>query len=440
MYDSNIWSSASGSWQPTNVSNSTGTSNSMAGWRLVTSGDSGSVTNLYQDCYWYGFLYTDPQGTQHSFSSVQTEIYDGIFCNGTNTPSWGAFATDGTGYYMAVTGYFHPTVYGPDGTQVYPSVKDPNGNYYSTDGNGNIVDTLGRTMVTTSASGNTITYSVLNSQGTRSNYVVTTEPVYVSTSFGDGHTEYSGTITGVSSIGLPDGTAYSFQYNSGFSPGFYGQLTGMRLPTGGNISYQYQTIYDAYSQASSIIWKRTTPDSGSSSWTYSLQPISHCASGQQNCEQSVSVTKPSTGFSYDSTTYTFAMNGGAWPIQSQTYDHSAGVLSTSNICYSFENLSPVGKYPSCALGTWGGPPAFFVYRMSTTTTVPIPGANVTTATAYQWDNGNNGSANLALPNITQISEWNFGNTSNSADRTTAISYLGGPSTPYYTAPGRSPLR
>jgi len=84
-------------------------------------------------------------------------------------------------------------IYAPDGTQVYPSVKDTNGNYFSTDPNGNVIDTLGRTPITKTTNGNTITYAALNSQGQTSNYVVTTTSISVSTAFNQaGVTDYSG--------------------------------------------------------------------------------------------------------------------------------------------------------------------------------------------------------------------------------------------------------
>ena len=85
---------------------------------------------------------------------------------------------------MYVTNFTTATVFAKDGTQMFPSVKDTNGNFYTADGNGNIVDTLNRTPVTMTVNGNTISYAVLNSQGSTSAFTVTTETINVNTAFG----------------------------------------------------------------------------------------------------------------------------------------------------------------------------------------------------------------------------------------------------------------
>src|SRR5205823_5951292 len=96
-----------------------------------------------------------------------------------------------------------------------------------------------RTSVTQTVNGSTTTYAVLNSQGSRSNFTVTTTSINVQTSFGQTGVTECGTppsvctITVISGVGLPDGSSYSFGYDSGSTAGHYGLLTSMTLPTGG---------------------------------------------------------------------------------------------------------------------------------------------------------------------------------------------------------------
>jgi hypothetical protein len=213
VYESHIWqqvtASGSTSWQPTNVANSWG------GWRMVETGNPGGVSFTFSTilCY-YGrtwipyfqytnWVWTAPNGRQIPFL-ITTSTSNG--CN-TGTASGNAIAGDGSGYQMVVTGTTSATVYAPNGTQVYPKLEDANGNYYL-NSSGTVVDTLGRTPITVTT-GNPTTYSVLNSEGGGSTYQikVTTESIPVNTDFGQsGVSEYSGNITVVSEISLPDGT------------------------------------------------------------------------------------------------------------------------------------------------------------------------------------------------------------------------------------------
>src|SRR5262249_14708898 len=120
-------------------------------------------------------------------------------------------------------------------SQVYPVPTDTNGNYFA-DGK----DTLSRIPVVTTSSGNKIYYDVLNPQGGRSRYTVTTETIPVSVP------NYTTTITVIQSIELPNGTSYQFLYNAGTSGDNWGELTSVTLPTGGQVSYGYTTFTDAY--------------------------------------------------------------------------------------------------------------------------------------------------------------------------------------------------
>jgi len=145
---------------------------------------------------------------------------------------------------------------------------------------------------------------------------VKTGTISVSTNFGvSGVSEYSGMITVVTEIDLPDGTKYSFGYDSGTTAGHYGLLTSMTLPTGGNITYSWTLFTDSYGKTYRWISGRTTPDG---SWTYTPQVVTSCTSGQVDCQQKVTVLRPSG----DNEVYTFALNGGSWDGTEQYYNGS----------------------------------------------------------------------------------------------------------------------
>lgn len=123
-----------------------------------------------------------------------------------NNPSMTGYAADGSGYYISVTNYTDATIFDSNGNEVYPVVTDRSGNYFSNDSNGNLIDTLGRTPVVVTPNGSQTFYDVLTVGGTTKRYTVTTETIDVNTAFGQsGVNEYSGTLTAIQSITLPDG-------------------------------------------------------------------------------------------------------------------------------------------------------------------------------------------------------------------------------------------
>lgn len=160
-----------------------------------------------------------------------------------------------------------------------PQVTDSNGNYFSQDTNGNLVDTLGRTPVLVSTSGNHIYYDVLTYGGGRARYTVTTESINYSTAFGqEDVNEATGSFTAIQTIQLPDGSSYSFGYDSGG----YGELTSITLPTGGTIQYGYTNFLDSFQNQNRWIQTRTK-DGGTT--TFSPKTISNCSSSAGCQEQ-----------------------------------------------------------------------------------------------------------------------------------------------------------
>jgi len=426
VYDSRIWQVVSGtsnSWQPTNAG-------SQGGWRFVTSGDAGNASfTSYGDRYGAGITsatWIDPLGTVHYFP-----VSLALSSNGNCVDSSSAvFATDATGYYTSWThscsnNSLYHYFYSPDGTVVnrggpgYASApEDTNGNYFTADANGNVIDTLGRTPITYVASGTGCStnycYNILNSQGSTSQIKITTTTVYVNTAFGQsGVTEYSGSFTAIQSITLPDGNSYTFGYDSGTTSGHYGGLTSITLPTGGQITYGYTTYQDSFGNRNQ--WVNSRAISGGGTWSYTPAVISTCGSGQVGCQQKVTVTKPST----DQMIYTFILNNGAWKSQVQAYTGSTTLLSTVSNAWDFSQ--------SCSPQPCTG--AFNVRVLTTTTTLPTPGANnVTSQTKLTYNDAN-------TMNVASIKAWKFyAGTSPTfpatSDRETDFTYL---ATSAYTA-------
>ncbi len=365
MYDSAIWSPASGVWSPPDTLNFAVAPVGGSGWRLVTSGDPGMLNYAFvqsgycatEDDYYYEtdgpFIWSAPDGTQHTFPvTIKEPLYTVGDCSSGGTPSASGFASDGSGYFISITNYENSIViFAPDGTvpgSFTGSVPDFNGNLYLNQLNlvGSTwhmddYDTLNRNIVdsSTSTDGKTYYYVMGNAEGGTSTYTVKLGTVNVSTGFGQsGVGEYSGSFLGVTEIDLPDGSKYQFAYDSGTTSGHYGLLTNMWTPDNGEVIYTYSNSADAYGNSARWITSRKTPD-GTTAWSYGgPSVVSNCTSAQVDCQQKVTVTKPSG----DNMVYTFTLNGGAWLTEEQIYTGSistANLLSTTTACYTFVTVT-----------------------------------------------------------------------------------------------------
>lgn len=267
VYDSSIWhgvtdSSGHKQWMPDNITNHPG------GWRFESlesvfgsAGNSSGVqpmTTANTSCSSLNgngtngatitgpFLWSDVHGSAHTFPIFTTQIADPIAgCTDPNhpdTPSGSGYATDSSGYFATVTGYFQLTVYDQNGTALGNQatggpeiVQDPNGNFYDTLQQ----DDLGRNLVTITPSPTDPTqtfFDVLTTGGGTVRYVLTTESISLNTNFlaASVGSDFQGNITVYKSISLPDGSSYQFSYEPN-----YGELTGITLPHGGTVSYTY---------------------------------------------------------------------------------------------------------------------------------------------------------------------------------------------------------
>jgi RHS repeat-associated protein len=354
VYDSRIWmitANAGYAWLPGNVPNA----NAQAGWRFVTGAETGtmSITMAYpgtpSGCAQpiggqsvtnsYNVSWSDPSGTVRDFGAAKTVIQDD--CNGVYSESIaGNYALDTSGYHLKDDGYGNPIVLDGTGAQVYPQVIDRFGNYWSTDGNGNLIDDLGRTPVIVTKNGNVTYYDVLAPNGTINNnavrvrYTVTSAPIQVQTNFQQSGVTCewpcaggTGTLTPVQNIQLPDGGSFAFTYDS------YGEITSVTLPTGGTIHYGWTNFQDSYQNKNRWLTSRTVGSDPATTFTPSV--ITQCSSNGTGCKEKVVVHKPSG----DETAYELTLNAiGAWNTNVAVYTGSASgnpLLTTANT-YSFE--------------------------------------------------------------------------------------------------------
>lgn len=414
VYDSRIWKIVHYSgyyWWPLGVPN---TSDTQGGWRFVSGNETGSITsNLLNsridDCPGFNptgdikvtvtqstFTWTDPSGTVHPFDAVWNENIPGDYCELTPTAeSTQGWSIDASGYqiYMDGTDAGDPTsfrIVDKSGTQVFPQVIDRYGNYWSSDANGNLIDDVGRTPVIVTVNGNVTYYDVLapngpiNNNGTRVRYTVTTAPVQVSTHFNQqAVSEWpnggaSGVIYPVQSIQLPDGSAYSFTYDS------YGEMTSVTLPTGGVVQYGWTNYFDSYQNVNRWLSSRTV--GSNPPMTLTPQVLTQCASNGTGCQEQVTVHKPSG----DETVYQLTLNNGAWNTNVNVYNGSAAsgslVESVANT-YDFSN--------PCTNQLCNG--AQYITKSSATTTLDT---GVKTQTQYVYSNSWTG-------NLSSQKQWNY---------------------------------
>jgi YD repeat-containing protein len=307
-----------------------------------SSGSSGQIGPFYRTQY-SKYQYQEPDGTVHRFP-IPNLIQGNINCDGGGTSgNASALASDNSGFRMDVTNFIVSAVYAPDGTKVYPTLQDTNGNFYTESvqtvpGIGfidHVVDTLGREPVIASFSGNPVSQIFLdyfNPQGTRSRATVNLVPINLATQFGQGG-DYSGTLLAVQSISFPDGSSYQFQYDS------YGQITSMTLPTGGQVTYGY-TNTTSPNQVNRWLTSRIVAGN-----TWAFSPVFTSCTTPCN-PLTVTVTTPpysdGTATASDNHAYSFFFaspngGGGVWPAQIQYFRGAASGVPIVTLTKEYDN-------------------------------------------------------------------------------------------------------
>jgi RHS repeat-associated protein len=420
VYDSRIWqivnNNGSLSWQPTNVPNSIG------GWRLSPSATAAPTYSSFdteygscgpgqeqlptQEAFW-SFAWTDPQGTNHLFDAGFDQQLP-IPCDPNQQPaSTAGYALDGSGYYMTMT--YDPNIDGVDsvvydgqGNQVYPLLQDPNGNYMSTDANGNLIDTLGRTPVLTSTSGNQIYYDVLSNGGARLRYTVTTETVDYLTLFNQiAVSDVRGSFTAIQSIQLPDGSSYSFTYDNS-----YGELGSITLPTGSVIQYSYQNFYDSFNNNNRWLHQRVK-DGGTT--TFAPATISSCTSNA-GCQEKTTVTSPDG----NDTVYTFTLDPGSVSNASSWNTGITAYQGTSSGGTSLKSASTTYTYSTTSMTGLPSGTATYMVPQSATVVTSLPDIGLASKIATSFDSIG------ANPTIVQM--WDYYSGSASSTPTKQINY------------------
>ncbi len=305
-YDSSVWSpvfvpiSGVSTWQP---ANNWGWKTSLFGYLgySVTTAQKGCGKCIGDSCPGYittttynGYIYTDPAGTQHSFSVGVRDVYNSCLNSDTVTgdPGWSGTSSDGLFFINIGSPGSDPSqelITTVDGTVLDLqnfTITDRNGNRITATG-GAYTDTLGQTALTMAGSGTpsspiTLTYTAPSTGSAK--YQINYTSYTVATNFGiSGITEYGKTaIALVSSIVLPDTTQYTLTYEATPSTpssgactplsGTYStncvtaRITSIKLPTGGTITYAYSGGNNGIlSDGTAATLTRTTPDG---SWTY----------------------------------------------------------------------------------------------------------------------------------------------------------------------------
>ena len=253
--DSSVWtpvlSGGTRSWQPT----------TNWGWRAITEAATGYISRqqatvqcpiegsmpprTFNATQYYNFQYHDAFGVTHAGF---TNISGG--CPGDLDPS-DSVSTDSSGLTLHTTG--PATITTPSGNTFKPplnagtgtaTVTDHNGNQITTTTGSTFTDTLGMTALSVSGGApSPLVLTYTTSSGTQASVTVNYSTYTVQTSFGcSGVSEYGPTSTSLaSSVVLPDGSSYSFQYEP--TPGAPANVTGrvrsVTLRTGGTITYTY---------------------------------------------------------------------------------------------------------------------------------------------------------------------------------------------------------
>jgi RHS repeat-associated protein len=239
------------------------------------------------------FTYIDEAGTPHKFDVVVSRLTPPPTCIHQKLKG---YAIDGSGMMIDVTDYVHPIVTLKDGTRVQddqhgiPSFlhQDTNGNMITVDGvvstgavNGEF-DTLGRdvrTVITTGLPNNGSYEDWITKDQNGNDQITRIEWAYaqVSTNFQQsGIQEAAPSIRFAQKIDLPNGLSYRFTYDTGSSPGHYGELIRIDLPAGGYVRYEYAPISTSsiLSAVRSVTTRAVSVDGTSANekvWTYSYQ-------------------------------------------------------------------------------------------------------------------------------------------------------------------------
>jgi RHS repeat-associated protein len=361
VYDTSVWypvnSGGATTWQPVGNWGWSSTAQALTG-SLTASATNNTCEVCNQYACWFpvgqtvlsNWVYRDSWGIAHYFSGS-------VYVNNGVCPSYGGpnstalTSSSGDGLTLIITASNNNTnqtvtITKSDGTIVngaYSSSSggntDRNGNQITTDGSGHFYDTLSSTtpVLTVAGSGtpsSPMTFTYTAPSGANAPYTMNYTNYTVATNFGvSGTHEYrsAAAVALVSSIVLPDGSQYAFQYEA--TPGTCTPYSGttcvtarvksVTLPTGGTITYAYSGGNNGIlPDGSTATLTRTTPDG---TWTYAQVKGTGAAS-------TTTITDPTT----PTANQTVVQFQGIYETQRQVYQGSTSgtLLETINTCYN----------------------------------------------------------------------------------------------------------
>jgi RHS repeat-associated protein len=379
-YDGSIWSpqviNGNKVWTP---AANWGFITGLPAWNgKVTYSSTSNCTYLpppynYELCTYTGsnVAYTDANGTVHPTNYSWEEVCDPS-CSGGSSGT--LLATDGSGYTIsssltAVTDRSGTTITTGSGSLgTAGSIEDTNGNYLSASTSGsdiNIKDTTGVIPLTITSS-DTLTIPT----GTVT-LDYSTFPIW--TDFGcSGVAEYGPkNVSLLASIGMPDGTAYTFTYEqtAGHAGYYTGRLASINLPSGETITYTYTGT--SCSDGSATGLRRATPDG---MWTY-------LRNGSETTVTAPKLAYDSTG---NQTVYTFDSNG--HETERQMYQGSAPGTALETISTTWDSTDTTPTKTVTTLAESGGS-----LQSEIDTSYDAYG-NLTSKTEHGWGSSGPGSA------------------------------------------------
>jgi hypothetical protein len=408
-YNSNLWGPSGGVWSPLPI----GWGNTPGnGWTNISVPLTiGSV--LYQTTLcgpnpysmYTGFI--DSTGVVHALNPyVILSSTGGTIGTCTTYRSWSGVIPDGSGITISLAYGSSGNTYSAtfsDGTTTISSncrvepctrtLTDAHGNTisqtYNTTGSDVTTDSLGVAELTypLHGYGTANTYTYPTSTGTAS-YIVNFTNETIETNFGcSGVIDFPATSYYIPTfINLPDGSLYSFTYESQVAGTITGRIASVTYPSGETISYTYGTSANHYgtncADGTAIAVTRTVAND--SSYTYTRSGTSF-----------LTTTKVSNvGGAANTSVYTFIQQGAApyAAFLSKSVDNQGAstLLRTTLFCYN-------GNQTNCATAT---APTFPLTQRDVYTT--LAGMSTSSRVSTIFDN---------YMNVTKVALYDFGATS-----------------------------
>ena len=240
------------------------------------------------------------------------------------------------------------------------AIQDANGNKIDFNASNNqFTDTTGNLVLTISGT-NPITYTYTSPTGSVHSTVNYTN-YNIKTNFAcSGIAEYTstGTVALVSSVVQPDGTSYSFTYETTPNKaGYYtGRIASVKLPTGGTITYQYNGLSCQDGSTAGITrilnpggtWSYTHGQVSGNEWSTNVWT----PPDPQNQNQAPNITSvyfqrdPNTGNFYE--TQRTVNQGGGTPLLSTTtcYNNHNSNCTTTAVSPPITQTSVTLQYPN----------------------------------------------------------------------------------------------